>query len=886
MSASFEYILSLNDKVSANLQRIGVNSQSGAQKFNELRTKTAQLQAATGDFGNSLSTLRSKIDLLQAERDLIDPKNIKDIRKYNTQIRSLNQEINKLENTDGGKIKTALRDGFSQLPTFLTNPAVMVGAAVAGSTKIAMSWEQGMAKINATAQLSQVELGKLSSKIMKTGTDVGVSLARIPDAYEKIISQTGDVALSTDILSNALRGAKAGFTDVDIVSGALAQTLSAVGKENTNAQEVIDTLFAAKRVGAGEFKDFAQYVPSLVASAGAVGMAWQDTAGIFAYMTGKGQDASRAAMLIQNAFTALGKSEIQKGLLSKGINIFDEEGNIKAMDSIMEQMSSLMSTMSDSEKTSFLDTIGLKDQQAKQAFMVLTSDVDKLKSSLDAVRKPSGELTDALKNSENSTNKITKLWSKLQAIAINLGGAFSDILNPALDVAMPLLDGLGFVVGGIVSMFSWMFGLLNSGNPIMWAAVTGITAFTVATNTAVVATKAKWVWDKIVIGTTKAWTGAQWLLNVALNANPIGLIITGVAALVAAIVAVATKTEGWGKQWQITTNAMKVTWEYVVLGFTSQWTIFTNGFMLKLNQIKLGWYEFKNSLGLGDEAQNNSAIEQIKQDTEARKKAIAGMSEAIATKEQEVKDAWTWEVSWKKSEEVTKSSKKVVATNAGNAVSEKIESNNINGSKVVAIPAGILTVDSTNVETKLTDLNNVKGDTSYGAIASKVSGSKLTGLQASKEHIEKSSELREKITNNISEKVNNNEYVEKSSELREKVDNTVTNNSDKVLTIKPAERTDYLKLISDNVAKIAASIAVAGVLSGGMRSAEDSTVAQVSSPQAQQATADTYNSRSINFEKFCDQVVINVPEGTTDKEDIVELVSTKVLEKFKEEFEV
>ncbi|MFV0506738.1 MAG: hypothetical protein ACK5L5_08530 [Bacteroidales bacterium] len=252
MASSFEYILSINDQVSAKLHKIGVSSMAGAEKLNALRDKTKILQTATNDFGGSISTLRAKMDLLQAERDLINPSNLNDIRKYNTHIKTLSREITKLETINGSRFKRALKDGFNQLPPFLTNPAVMVGAAVGGSAKMAMSWEQGMAKINATAQLPQAELDELSKKIMKTGTDVGVALDGVPDAYEKIISQTGDVALSSEILDSALRGAKAGFTDVDTVSGALAQTLSAVGKENTNAQEVIDTLFAAKRVGAGE----------------------------------------------------------------------------------------------------------------------------------------------------------------------------------------------------------------------------------------------------------------------------------------------------------------------------------------------------------------------------------------------------------------------------------------------------------------------------------------------------------------------------------------------------------------------------------------------------------------------------------------------------------
>jgi hypothetical protein len=44
------------------------------------------------------------------------------------------------------------------------------------------------------------------------------------------------------------------------------------------------------------------------------------------------------------------------------------------------------------------------------------------------------------------------------------------------------------------------------------------------------------VWMGIVKVPPLAWTAAQWLLNVALTANPIGLIIVAIAALVAIIV--------------------------------------------------------------------------------------------------------------------------------------------------------------------------------------------------------------------------------------------------------------------------------------------------------------------------------------------------------------
>ncbi|AKC03043.1 tail length tape measure protein [Gordonia phage Gsput1] len=67
----------------------------------------------------------------------------------------------------------------------------------------------------------------------------------------------------------------------------------------------------------------------------------------------------------------------------------------------------------------------------------------------------------------------------------------------------------------------------------------------------------------VVRGATMAWTAAQWLLNVALNANPISLIVIGIGLLVAAIVWVATKTTWFQTAWQVVWNAVKAAWDWV-----------------------------------------------------------------------------------------------------------------------------------------------------------------------------------------------------------------------------------------------------------------------------------------------------------------------------------
>jgi len=59
------------------------------------------------------------------------------------------------------------------------------------------------------------------------------------------------------------------------------------------------------------------------------------------------------------------------------------------------------------------------------------------------------------------------------------------------------------------------------------------------------------------------WTAAQWLLNAALTANPIGIVIMAIAALVAGIIWVATKTTWFQTIWEYTSHAIGAAWTWL-----------------------------------------------------------------------------------------------------------------------------------------------------------------------------------------------------------------------------------------------------------------------------------------------------------------------------------
>lgn len=130
------------------------------------------------------------------------------------------------------------------------------------------------------------------------------------------------------------------------------------------------------------------------------------------------------------------------------------------------------------------------------------------------------------------------LETKLAGVATAFG--------PVLDVA-PALGGLaltGQALAGPLQALAGPLKAVRSGIlSVGKAAVTG-TAKVVGQTAAFVAQKAAAIAGAVA---TKAMAAAQWLLNVALTANPIGLIVVAIAALVAGLVLAYKHSETFRK---------------------------------------------------------------------------------------------------------------------------------------------------------------------------------------------------------------------------------------------------------------------------------------------------------------------------------------------------
>lgn len=420
--------------------------------------------------------------------------------------------------------------GLNRALELVTNPYIAVtagvvglGAGLVGATNMALDFEKGMAQVNVTAQLTPAKLAELRDELIGLGKNSTVPLAQIPGAFNQVISAVGDTQQALDIFGPALKASEAGFTDIKVVAEAVTNVLGSVG--NATPTQVFDTLFKTMNLGKAEFADIASYLPKIIPLANNVGISYTQVAAAFAVMTKEGQSSEQAAMLLQNAMTALSKSEVIYGSKSKagfersGIAIFDHAGKVRALTAIVDDLSQKTGSMTDKQKQAYLAGLGL-DAQAAAAFSIMAQHSRELSKFTGETANASGAMAAAMTDSANTSNRIYKLWQQIQGAALQVGNK----LLPYVSMGLALLEGA----------FTWVGNNLTTIQAVAEGVGAGILVVLGSMAASVIWTGVAWVASMVSsVGVTFLLQYALLAVRTALFSIPIvGWIALGVAGFI------------------------------------------------------------------------------------------------------------------------------------------------------------------------------------------------------------------------------------------------------------------------------------------------------------------------------------------------------------------
>jgi hypothetical protein len=185
----------------------------------------------------------------------------------------------------------------------------------------------------------------------------------------------------------------------------------------------------------------------------------------------------------------------------------------------------------------------------------------------------------AAESAKTTEGQYRSLENSMKGLQVSIGMALLPAFQKLIDVMGPLANlakahgdavaYLGIAVAGgaaailvinaAMSAAAAISAAYGAAQAVLGSQIVITTAKTIAQAAATVASRAVFL---AVRGATIAWTAAQWLLNAALTANPIGLVVAAVVALGVALV-IAYRHSATFRQ--IVASAFQVVRQYGVL---------------------------------------------------------------------------------------------------------------------------------------------------------------------------------------------------------------------------------------------------------------------------------------------------------------------------------
>ncbi len=421
--------------------------------------------------------------------------------------------------------------GFGRALEVLGNPYVIATAGLVALTAMfssasskAAEFEDRMAHANVTLQLSKPQLKDTSSKVLDIASKSNVANAATaaPDALN-IFASAGietdpqkNLAVSMAAIEPTLQAVKWGYADVATTANAATAAMGASGIKD--ATVVYDVLAATLNKGKAEFKDIAQYLPKVIAQGVLAGVSFQQTAGAFAYFTAMGLSSEKSATALENALKTLADPDKKAKFAKLGVELFDPVTHkMRPLIDIAKDLKNRLTGLTDEQRGTVLGSLGL-DGESTVAFGMMIKDVEKLGESIKATENSAGQAKIAYDNSKQSLDdwKVIGNWIEVQFIKIGT------VVN----------EVFGALGTWLVSNKGWLQDL---GIVILSIAATwGLYQLAIA---AVAFATGEWT-----VATALA-TAGQWLLDAALSANPIGIVVLAIGALIGGLILAYEKSE-------------------------------------------------------------------------------------------------------------------------------------------------------------------------------------------------------------------------------------------------------------------------------------------------------------------------------------------------------
>ncbi|MCC8065763.1 MAG: phage tail tape measure protein, partial [Clostridiales bacterium] len=322
--------------------------------------------------------------------------------------------------------------------------------------EVGSDFEASMSKVAAISGATGSDLDALTAKAKEMGESTKYTASEAADAFSYMALAGWDTEEMLSGIDGVLNLAAAADMDLAEASDIVTDYLTAFGLTAQDSAEFVDMMAYAMANSNTTVEDLGEAYKNCAATASSLGYSAEEVTAVLSTMANAGVKGGEAGTALNTIMTRLATNTKSCGdaLAEYGVDIYDSEGNMNSLSSILEGMSGIWETLSDEQQANLAKTIaGTNQYSALQTVMSGLSDEAKksgksfsdYSEALEDCTGTAEEMAETMQ--DNLQGDMTKMESALQTLANEAYGYVSGPLRSAV-------QGVTSLIGGITDIIS------------------------------------------------------------------------------------------------------------------------------------------------------------------------------------------------------------------------------------------------------------------------------------------------------------------------------------------------------------------------------------------------------------------------------------------------
>lgn len=410
------------------------------------------------------------------------------------------------------------------------------------------SFDTSMRAANTMAGLGEEEFQKMKDSISELGKVIPKTREELANGLYQVISNGVPEDNWLSFLEDSAKASVGGIADLGQVVTVTSTIIKNYALSWEEAGNIQDKIQMAAKNGKTSFEEMAASLPRVTGSAATLGVTVDELMATFATLTGVSGNTAEVSTQLSAIFTSLIKPTSEASQLAAEMGIQFDAATITAaggMEQFLAQLKECVQEYSASSGTLETEVYGrlFGSAEAVRALIPLTStSAEKYSQNVAAMADATGTINDACEQMSATGEAQSIMWKN-----------------------------------NLAAMTDWIGGVLSSKAPMTdfitstGQTVTSLMAIGTAMKALMATQAAETVVIKAITIASQAWAAVQKVLNLVLSANPIGIIIVAIAALVAGVIAAYQKCDKFREVCDILWAAIKkvaaIVWDSLVKAF-------------------------------------------------------------------------------------------------------------------------------------------------------------------------------------------------------------------------------------------------------------------------------------------------------------------------------